>query len=237
MSTSALSARDATGAPTRRADDDDRARIVARGMALNTFTLAWNVTEAVIAIGAGVAAGSVALVGFGADSVIESSAAVAARWRLHRDADVAGRAVAERRAQRAVGVAFVLLAAWVAFEALESLWRREVPSFTWVGTLLTATSAIVMPLVARAKRNVARDLASGALDAEATQTAICAWLSVIVLAGLALHALAGWWWADPVAALAMVPIIAREGVDALRGRDCGCGGAGGMDGACTSPSA
>ena len=204
---------------------DARAGAVARGLALNTVTLAWNVTEAVVAIGAGAAAGSVSLVGFGVDSVIESSAAVAARWRLRRDADAAARERAERTAQRAVGIAFLLLAGWVAVEAVESLWQREPPQVTWVGTALTAVSAIVMPILARAKRGVARDLASGALDAEATQTALCAWLSVIVLAGLALNALLGWWWADPLAALAMVPIIVREGVDALRGRSCdACGG-------------
>jgi len=202
--------------PSARAEAE-RARVRQRGMLLNTVTILYNVIEAGLALVLGGLAGSVALIGFGVDSVIEVSASLAARWRLHADLAPARREQSERRTLRLVGWSFLALAGYVAFEAVESLVLREAPRTTWWGTALAALSVVIMPLLARAKRRVAVALGSGALAAEATQTNICAWLSLIVLIGLAANALAGWWWADPVAALAMVPIIAYEGVQGARG--------------------
>ena len=203
-----------------------RAALVRRGLRLNYLTIGYNAVEAVVSLAAGLAAGSIALVGFGIDSVIEVTAAGAAQWRLRADAHVARRARAERLTQRAVGASFLALAVWVAYEAAEALWMREAPERSALGLAVLALSVVVMPLLARAKRSVAGALASGALAAEATQTALCAYLSAIALAGVGLNALFGWWWADPVAALAMTPIIAKEGVEGVRGRvscgECGC---------------
>lgn len=201
----------------------DRAALVRRGLRLNAFSFAYNAVEAVVAISAALAAGSVALLGFGIDSVIEVVATGAARWRLVADGDPARRARVERRTLRVVGVSFLVLAGYVAWESAGALVRQAAPEESPVGLALLLVSAVLMPFVARAKRRVARALASDALVADATQTALCAWLSVIALAGVALNALAGWWWADPAAALVMVPIIAREGIEALRGRTCGHG--------------
>jgi divalent metal cation (Fe/Co/Zn/Cd) transporter len=205
-----------------------RAALVRRGLLLNRLSLTYNVVEAGLALAAGMAAGSVALVAFGADSVIEVGATLAAGWRLAADGDAARRARVERRALRAVGVSFLALAAYVAAESAATLWRREAPDASPVGVALLTLSAGLMPVLARAKRKVARALGSGTLEAEATQTALCAWLSVIALAGVVLNAALGWWWADAAAALGMVPIIAREGWDAVRGRaTCAeCGGHG-----------
>lgn len=206
------------------ADAQRRARLARRGRWLSVATLGYNSLEGLIAVGAGLLAGSVALVGFGVDSVIEVAAALAALWRLRaeRFADAARRERAEQVTLRIVGVSFLALAAYLAVDAGRALWSREVPHASRVGLVLTALSIVVMPALARAKRGVAAALSSGALAAEATQTQLCAYLSAIVLGGLALNALFGWWWADPVAALVMVPIIAKEGVEGLRGEDA-CG--------------
>ncbi len=191
-------------------------------MRLNVATLAYNAIEGVVAIAAGVLAGSVALVGFGLDSAIELAASATALWRLRADLDPVRRERAERVALRVIGALFIALAVYVAVDAATALLGREAPSESRVGMVLAALSVAVMPLLARAKRRVALQMGSGALAAEATQTALCAYLSVILLAGLLLNATLGWWWADPAAALAMVPIIAREGIDGLRGRSA-CG--------------
>jgi divalent metal cation (Fe/Co/Zn/Cd) transporter len=191
---------------------------VRRGLRLNYVTLGYNVLEAGAALAAGVAAGSVSLLGFGIDSVVEVTASLAARWRLRTDADVVRRARAERRTHRVVGASFLALAAWVAYEAIETLWTRDAPAPSLPGVVVLALSVVVMPLLARAKRRVARSLDSAALRAEATQTSLCAYLSAIALAGVALNAVFGWWWADPVAALAMTPIIAKEGLEGLAKR-------------------
>jgi divalent metal cation (Fe/Co/Zn/Cd) transporter len=212
-----VSALAASAARPAALPEAERARVRQRGMLLNSVTITYNVIEAVLALVLGGLAGSVALVGFGVDSVIEVSASLAARWRLHADLTPARREHAERRTLRLVGWSFLALAGYVAYEAVESLVLREPPRATWWGTALAALSVVIMPLLARAKRRVAVALGSGALAAEATQTNICAWLSLIVLIGLAANALAGWWWADPLAALAMVPIIAYEGVQGARG--------------------
>ena len=194
-----------------------RSALVQRGLALNYLTIGYNVLEAIVALGAGIVSGSVALVGFGLDSVIEVTASGAAQWRLRADLDPVRRAHAERTTLRIIGWSFLALAAYVVFDSANALLRREPPERSIVGLVLLALSAIVMPVLARAKRRVARAMTSRALEADAMQTSLCAYLSVIALAGVALNTALGWWWADPVAALAMVPIIAKEGVEGVRG--------------------
>jgi divalent metal cation (Fe/Co/Zn/Cd) transporter len=192
--------------------------LVRRGLLLNYATLGYNSLEGLIAIGAGIAAGSVALLGFGLDSLIEVSATIAALWRLHSDRDAVRRERAERVALRVIGGLFLALAVYVTADAAQALIERAAPAESVVGIVLATASLAVMPLLARAKRRVAFAMGSGALAAEARQTLFCTYLSAILLAGLLLNATVGWWWADPVAALAMVPLIAKEGVDGLRGR-------------------
>jgi divalent metal cation (Fe/Co/Zn/Cd) transporter len=194
-----------------------RAALVRRGLWLNYATLAYNSLEAVVALVAGVLAGSVALVGFGMDSVIEVTASAAAQWRLRADIDHARRERAERISLRVIGWSFFALAAYVAVDSARSLWLRERPERSVTGLVILTLSVVIMPVLARAKRRVARELRSTALEADATQTSLCAYLSAIALAGVALNAAVGWWWCDPVAALAMVPIIAKEGVEGIRG--------------------
>lgn len=200
-----------------RSDESLRALNTAAGRKLEYLTLGWNVLEAVIAIGAGAMAGSIALVGFGVDSVIESLSGGILLWHLQSSVFDERR---EKRALKLVGVSFLLLASYVAFEAGRSLYFQEPPESSVVGIVLAILSLIVMPILARAKRRVAAKLASAALKADSRQTDLCAYLSAILLGGLVLNASVGWWWADPVAALIMVPIIAREGVEALHGEVC-----------------
>jgi divalent metal cation (Fe/Co/Zn/Cd) transporter len=199
-----------------------QARAVAarRGKRLSRITLAYNTGEGIASIVAGILAGSIALVGFGIDSVIEVISSAASLWRLHSDADPARRARSERTALQVVGWCFLALAAYIALEAGHALYAHEIPERTIPGVVITVLSVIIMPLLARAKRRVAKALGSRALVADATQTSLCAYLSLIVLVGLLLNAALGWWWADPVAALAMVPIIGREGVDGIRAKAC-----------------
>jgi len=194
-----------------------RAANVRRGRRLEHFTIVWNSLEAVVAIGAGLFAGSIALVGFGVDSVIETSSGAVLLWRL-RDGE-RGEA-REGVALRLVGVSFLLLAAYVAYGAAKSLVMREPPEASYIGIGIAALSLVVMPLLARAKRRVAAGLNSRAMQADARQTDLCAYLSAILLAGLAVNALFGLWWADPLAGLVMTPIIAKEGIRALRGEAC-----------------
>lgn len=208
--------------PISSAVSIERQALVGRARLLEYLTIAWNALEAVISIAAGVIAGSIALVGFGLDSVIETASAGILLWRLAAEHDPASRQRRERRAQRLVGLSFLLLAGYVAVESIQGLWTRERPERSIAGIAIAIASVIAMPLLARAKRRVATRLASGALHADSRQADFCAWLSAILLAGLLLNALLGWWWADSVAALIMVPIIAREGVQGLRGESC-CG--------------
>jgi divalent metal cation (Fe/Co/Zn/Cd) transporter len=199
-----------------------RRRLVSRGLHLEYFTVGWNVLEAFVAILSGILAGSIALVGFGLDSVVESFSGATLLWRLYLDHDVERREKAERIALRLVGVSFIALSLYVAFDALKTVVAHEPPDESIPGILLSIASLIVMPLLARAKRGVAARIYSGALHADSRQTDICAYLSAILLGGLLLNALFSWWWADPAAALIMVPIIAREGIAALRGKTCAC---------------
>ena len=196
----------------------DRPALVRRSRQLNYATIAYNSLEGVLAVVAGVWAGSIALVGFGVDSVIELAAGAAALWRLRADADPVRRARSEHLTLRAIGVSFVALAVYIGVDAFEALRGRAPPERSWVGIVLAGASLVIMPYLARAKRSVAVQLRSGALAAEAQQTMVCTYLSAILLGGLLLNALAGWWWADPVAALVMVPLIAWEGIEGLRGR-------------------
>jgi divalent metal cation (Fe/Co/Zn/Cd) transporter len=197
----------------------EAASLLARGRRLEYLTIAWNSFEAVVALASGMMAGSVALIGFGLDSVIETASAFIVLWRFR------GTEHREQTARRLVGVCFLLLAAYVAIESLRTLWMRAQPERSVPGILIAVAAIIVMPLLGRAKRRVAGELKSEALHSDSRQADFCAYLSAILLAGLLLHAAFGWWWADPVAALVMVPIIAREGVQGLRGEGCGCGSA------------
>ena len=198
-----------------------RLGVVRRGQRLTWITLGYNSIEGLLSVGAGLVAGSVALIGFGVDSFIEVTASLAAIWRLRADAEPVRRAFAERRALSVIGLCFLALAAYVSVDAARSLLSRAAPDESPVGIAVGAVSLVVMPLLARAKRQVATALESRAIRAEARQTDICMYLSAILLGGLALNALFAWWWADPLAALAMVPFIAWEGREALRGR-AGC---------------
>lgn len=200
--------------------DAARAMDVKRGRLLEYLTVGWNAGEALIAVGAGILAGSIALIGFGLDSLIEMSSGVILLWRLHSDADVEKREAVEARALKLVGASFLLLAAYVSFDAAKSLLAREAPDASFIGMALAVVSLIVMPLLARAKQRVAARIHSRALQADSRQTDICAYLSAILLVGLGLNAVFGWWWADPVGALAMVPIIVKEGKEALEGERC-----------------
>ncbi|MDQ3323229.1 MAG: cation transporter [Acidobacteriota bacterium] len=191
-----------------------RAAATRRGRLLAFFTIGWNSLEAVIAIGAGLLAGSIALVGFGADSIIESFSGAIILWRLF-----AGER-REKLALRLVGVSLLILAAYVLFDAVKSLIANERPDESFIGIALAAASLIIMPVLARAKRGVATALDSSAMQADSKQTDICAYLSAILLGGLVLNAVFDWWWADPIAALVMIPIIAKEGIGALKGETC-----------------
>jgi divalent metal cation (Fe/Co/Zn/Cd) transporter len=198
----------------------DRPLAAARGRRLEYFTIGWNSAEGVVAVLAGAVAGSISLVGFGADSFIEVVSGVTLLWRMSVDGDTCRRERTEVLALRIVGTCFVGLASYVAFEALRALWTRSAPAHSVPGILLACASLVVMPLLSRARRRVGSALNSAAMHADARQTEFCTYLSAILLGGLLLNALWGLWWADPVAALLMVPIIAKEGVDGLRGRAC-----------------
>ena len=197
----------------------EREGLVRRGQRLSWLTLVYNSVEGFVAIGAGLLAGSIALVGFGFDSAIELVASAAALWRLNADVNPVQRERAELLTLRIVGVLFLALALYVTLDAANALLKQEAPEESTVGIVLAAASLVVMPLLARAKRKVAIALGSRALRAESQQTQLCTYLSAILLGGLTLNAFFGWWWADPAAALVMVPIIGREGLQALRGHD------------------
>jgi len=192
------------------------------GLWLVAATLAYNVVEAVVAVWAGVEADSIALFGFGLDSVIECAAAAVLLWRLRvetRSEDRERVETAERRVRRFVGATFLALAVYVVAQASLTLVRGDRPEVSLLGIGLAGTSLVIMPVLAWAKLRVAARVGSGALRAEAKETLACAYLSFALLLGLALNAAAGWWWADPAAALLMVPWLVREGVEGLRGEE------------------
>jgi len=203
-----------------------RTAVVRRGRRLEHFTIAWNAMEGLVAVVAGAIAGSISLVGFGMDSFIEVTSGSALLWRMSVDAQVQRRELNERRALRIVGVCFLVLAAYITYESVLDLWSRRAPEHSIPGIVLACVSLVVMPLLSRAKRKVGRALGSAAMHADARQTEFCTYLSAILLVGLLLNAFFGLWWADPVAAFIMVPIIAKEGIEGLQGKACDecCGG-------------
>jgi divalent metal cation (Fe/Co/Zn/Cd) transporter len=198
----------------------DRVAIASRGRRLEYFTIGWNCLEGVVAVIAGLAAGSISLVGFGMDSFIEVTSGAALLWRMSVDANVERREGNERLALRTVGLCFFALAAYISYESISNITQRRAPEHSIPGIVLACVSLIVMPPLASAKRKVSLALGSTAMHADARQTDFCVYLSVILLGGLLLNALFGLWWADPMAALIMVPIIAKEGFEGIRGRGC-----------------
>jgi divalent metal cation (Fe/Co/Zn/Cd) transporter len=198
----------------------DRQLLARRGKRLEYFTIAWNSLEGLIAVTAGVFAGSISLVGFGVDSFIEVTSGSALLWRLSMDADLHRREQSERLTLRIVGGCFLALAGYVTYEAVRNLIGQEAAAHSVPGILLACVSLVVMPLLSRAKRRVGTAMLSRAMQADARQTEFCTYLSAILLGGLLLNLLWGWWWADPLAALAMVPIIVKEGIDGLHGDPC-----------------
>ncbi len=202
-------------APTGRRPD--RPALVARAKLLARLGLAWHGVEAAVAILAGLSASSVALVGFGADSLVEAAAGVIVLWRL-----ASSSAEAERRAQQLIAVSFYVIAVYVGVEAIRSLVGGHEPDASWVGIGLAAVTVVAMPPLALAKARVGERLQSSATRSEGRQNMLCAYLSAGLLAGLLANALLAWWWADPVAALAIAGVAIREGRQAWRGEDCCC---------------
>jgi hypothetical protein len=193
-----------------------RAAAVRRGRLLNRLTIGWNAVEGIVAVAAGVAAGSVSLVGFGLDSGIEVSAALILAWRLAQERGQGCTQDADRRATRAIAVSFLALAAYVGVESTRDLLGRVEPEASIPGIVLAGLSLGVMPVLARAKRKVAPVLGSRAAVSEANQTSLCAWLSAVLLVGLAANAALGWWWADPAAGIGIAALAAVEGVRTWR---------------------
>lgn len=198
----------------------DRARLVRRARLLAWAGLGWHVGEAVVAVVAGIAASSIALVGFGIDSVIEAGAGLVVLWLMSGARSASPRA--ERRAQQLIAASFVVLAAYVAIESLRDIIGNHHPDVSWVGIGLSLVTLAAMPPLARAKHRVADQLVSSATASESRQTMLCAYLSAALLVGLSANALFGWWWADPLAALAVAAVAAREARDAWRGDACDC---------------
>lgn len=203
--------------PMAHALDGSTAQLLRRARAVELLTIAWNVFEALGAILSGLLAGSVALLGFGFDSVIELTSGVVLLWRLSDGAEAERR---ERIALKIVGVCFFALAAYLTGDSLHKLLSHEAAKESWFGIAVAAASMVAMPLLARAKRQVARQLGSAAMHADSRQTDFCGYLAAVTLGGLLLNSLLRWWWADPAAALIMVPLILREGREALHGKTC-----------------
>jgi divalent metal cation (Fe/Co/Zn/Cd) transporter len=189
-----------------------------RARALAWGGIGWHVIEFAVAIGAGIAASSIALVGFGIDSLIESAAGVIVLWRLSRRQ--LHSPTSERRAQQLIAASFFLLAVYVGVEAFRTLVAGDHPKASWVGIALAAVTAPTMPLLAGAKRRVGNRLGSAATVMEGAQNMLCAYLSIALLIGLLANALAGWWWADPAAALVIAAVAVKEGRDSWRGEGC-----------------
>ena len=197
-----------------------RGQYLTRGRRLEYFTIGYNSLEGAASIVAGWIAGSASLVGFGLDSLIEVTSGAALVWRLHHDLNAARREQVERTALRTVGAYFIALALYILYESSSMLVRHVPPERSIAGVVIASASVIVMPLLARAKRRVAVQIGSEAMHADSKQADFCSYLSAILLGGLLLNALFGWWWMDPAAGLLMVPIIVKEGVDGLRAEAC-----------------
>jgi len=215
MTTLQLQPRLAPLSPAERAALERRARMLAWG------GNAWHLIEFAVAVGAGVTAGSIALVGFGIDSAIEALAGGVIVWLFSSGRGTSPRA--ERRAQQLIAASYAVLVGYIAVESFRQLLGGDHPAVSWVGIGLAAVTAPTMPLLARAKRSVGRRLNSSATVSEASQNMICAYLSIALLVGLGANALFGWWWADPIAALVIAGLAAKEGVASWRGEACDCG--------------
>lgn len=199
---------------------DPRPGLVRRGLRLEYLTVGWNVIEGAVALAAATAAGSVALLGFGIDSFVESASGLILVWRLiaeQRAADQERIERVERRAERLVALSLVLLAAYIAWDSITSIIAGERPDPSLVGIVLACVSLAAMWWLARAKRRIGIALGSRAMTADAFQTTACFWLSVFLLLGIGANAALGLWWADPAAALAMTVFIGREAAEAWRG--------------------
>lgn len=197
----------------------ERARLHRRALWLETFTIAWNVIEAFVAVGAGLASGSVALVGFGVDSAIEVTSAGGLFWRLRKagaDADAVEESDAERKALCIVAATFFALAAYILYDSFSSLLGDAEPGSSTVGVVLAVLSLAIMPMLAWWKQRTGKEMGSRALQADAIETWVCSYLSLALLLGVGLHAAFGWAWADPLAALAMLPVIVYEGWETLQ---------------------
>lgn len=198
----------------------DRPQLLSRALQLAYFTVAWNVVEGLVAIWAAIAAGSDALMGFGLDSGVESLSGLVLIWRLTIERkDTARAEEVEKRALKLIGLTFFALAAFVGYQSVTTLLNGERPESSWVGIGVTILSLIVMPILARSKERVGEAMDSRAVLADSVETWACVYLSAVVLGGLALNALFGWWWADPVAALAVVGFLVKEGREAFSHED------------------
>jgi divalent metal cation (Fe/Co/Zn/Cd) transporter len=197
-----------------------RQDFVRQGVRLQYFTIIYNCLEGFISLVAGLFAGSVSLIGFGFDSMIEVASGAIVLRRLRLDHQLTLREAHERKTLHAVGWCFIILAIYILYDSGSTLMRQEPPERSIPGIILAAVSIIVMPLLAAAKRRVAVGIGSAAVKADSRQTDFCTYLSAVLLCGLGLNALFGWWWADPVAALIMTPIIAKEGIQSLKGKEC-----------------
>jgi divalent metal cation (Fe/Co/Zn/Cd) transporter len=190
-------------------------KATSRGRKLEYFTIAWNSLEALIAVVAGALAGSISMIGFGADSFIEVVSGSALLWRMAIVQENPKRKRREKIALRIVSFCFLALALYLSFESIAALAHKRKPESSILGIILACVSLIIMPYLSHLKRKVARQLDSDAMHADARQTQFSLYLSVILLVGLAANATLGWWWADPLGALAMAPLIAKEGLDNL----------------------
>ena len=207
-----------TAAPTAGPTPERRQQLVERARLLAWVGIGWHVLEAAIAIGAGLAASSIALIGFGADSLIESVAGLVVVWRFASSRQESESA--ERRAQRLIAASFWVLAAYVGVEAVRSLVVGTHPDASWIGMGLAVVTLITMPLLAEAKARVGNELNSSATVSEGRQNMLCAYLSAGLLVGLGANAVLGWWWADGVTAIAIAGVAAREGWKSWQGEDC-----------------
>jgi divalent metal cation (Fe/Co/Zn/Cd) transporter len=197
-----------------------RLEIALRGKRLAYFTIAWNSFEGLFAIVAGAFAGSISLVGFGIDSFIEVTSGSVMLWRMAVDADVKRRERNEKLSLRIVGICFMALAAFIVYESISDLLSKKAPEHSIPGIILACISLLVMPILSRAKKRVGAELGSRAVKADARQTDFCVYLSAILVIGLVLNAALSWWWADPISALIMVPVITKEGIESMKGEAC-----------------
>jgi len=206
--------------PLAQAAPPASANLVRRAVHLEYFTVGWNILEAAVALVAGGVASSTALIGFGLDSIIETTSGITLLWRFKQQRLEEHRA--ESRALKLVGATFFALAGYVGYEAVADLWLRRAPEFSLVGLILAFLSLGVMPMLGIAKRRLARQLNSRALAADGMETMLCSYLSATLLVGLTLNGLLGWWWADPLAGLAIAGFMIREGIESWRGEKEGC---------------